>query len=42
MDKLTLSAGRLNSAGQIINTVELSLADSRAYSLQTLWPLLGP
>jgi hypothetical protein len=42
MDKLTFSAGRLNAAGHIENTFVLTLADPRAYSLQTLWPLLGP
>lgn len=42
MDRLTFTAGRLNATGQIENTFELTLADPRAYSLQTLWPLLGP
>ena len=42
MDKLTFTAGRLNATGQIENNFELTLTDSRAYSLQTLWPLLGP
>jgi hypothetical protein len=42
MDKLTFTAGRLNATGQIENNFVITLADPRAYSLQTLWPLLGP
>jgi Domain of unknown function (DUF4836) len=42
MDKLTFTAGRLNPNGQIENHFELTLTDPSAYSLQTLWPLLGP